>query len=181
MKNYNFKNIEGNGIINNEIHLMIAHHTLVNSSGVIPKISIYGLGSCVALILYDNENKIFSMSHILLPTNKNPNLEGSSKNPHKFADQSVRALIKEMQNHGAKIEKIKAIVVGGSQIFDNPINNLGTENVNTVKKELEAFKVKIEKEDCGGTKGRNVILDTRDKAIYLKTTLEEDYRKIILK
>ncbi len=180
MENYDFKNMVGNASANNEIHLLIAHHTLVNSSGLLPKISIYGLGSCVALVLYDKATNIFSMSHILLPTCRNSNFAISPKNAHKFADQSVRALIKELQNHGAKIENIRAIVVGGSQLFDNPINNIGTENVNVVKRELETFKVKIEMEDCGGTKGRNVILDTKEKIMYLKTTLEEDYKKIIL-
>ena len=59
-----------------EIVLPIGHYALVNSkyksSNAHIKISIYGLGSCIALILYDKKSQVSGMSHILLPK-ANPN------------------------------------------------------------------------------------------------------------
>ena len=55
---------------NGEVFLPIGHYFLTNCKNKLenkhPKVSIYGLGSCIALILVDFINKVCGMSHILL-------------------------------------------------------------------------------------------------------------------
>ena len=158
-----------------EITLPIAHYALI-SSNIKPKIVIYGLGSCIALILYDSQNKVFAMSHILLPhSDKNT----FPKFPHKFADSSVKDLMENMILNGAEKSNIKAVIVGGSKIFQNQINNVGTENIKAVKRELERLKIRISNEDVGGKRGRIIIYDTEENTVYSKTTGEENFRKIL--
>ena len=54
-----------------EISIPIGHFALEDTSkvtgSIYPKFIIYGLGSCVALILFDKKAKVNAMSHILLP------------------------------------------------------------------------------------------------------------------
>ena len=172
--------IEGtdrNGIIN----LPIGHFSIVNSRFKInklpPKLSIYGLGSCIALILCDFNSKICGMSHILLPRTTNKIITY----PHKYANLSAKLLVKELINHGAEREHIKAIVVGGSRIFNLDNNNMGFDNIGTTKEELRKLKIEIIKQDTGGSKGRIVIFDSKDFTLYIKTTGKNDYKKFTYK
>ena len=164
---------------NGEIYLPIGHYTIVNCKNRInkvdPKISIYGLGSCIALILFDYKNNVSGMSHILLPKsrqNKTINF------PHKYADLSAKLLIQELINHGAMRKNIKAIIVGGSKIFDLDENFMGINNTDAIKKELEKLEIKIIGENTGGSEGRAVVFDTKDFSVYVKSTRESNFKKI---
>lgn len=166
-----------------EIVLHIAHYVLINSDSILNlnpiKIMIYGLGSCIALILYDLENKIYAMSHILLPHSDHIKDNIKIRFPHKFADCSVKDLVENMINQGAESQNIKAVMVGGSKIFQNHFNDVGAENIKVVKSELERLKIRIIREDIGGKRGRIIIYDTKDNSVYVKPTGEEDYRKLL--
>lgn len=162
-----------------EIILPIGHYALVNSkykSNYLPiKISIYGLGSCIALILFDMKNKVSGMSHILLPK-ANPNKE--IKFPHKYADLSVKLLIKELLSHGAERKNMKAFIVGGSKIFDLDENIIGDDNAKIVKRQLKKFNIKIVNEDVGGSLGRVIIFDAYDYSVFVKSSDESEFRKL---
>ena len=58
-----------------EISIPIGHFAIKDTSkisgNIYPKFIIYGLGSCVALILFDKKAKVHAMSHILLPSFQN--------------------------------------------------------------------------------------------------------------
>jgi chemotaxis protein CheD len=167
---------------NEEIFLPIGHYFLTNcknrSERIHPKISIYGLGSCIALILVDFKNKVCGMSHILLPkAHKNKMINY----PHKYADLSLKFLVQELITHGAVKEYIKAIIVGGSKIFDLDENLMGINNTESIKQELDIFKISIIGEDTGGSEGRGVIFDTKDFTVSVKLTRERDYKKISYK
>jgi chemotaxis protein CheD len=162
-----------NGVIN----LPIGHYSIVNSrfqnNTLFPKLSIYGLGSCIALILCDFNKKICGMSHILLPKTSKRNINY----PHKYANLSVKLLMKELINRGAERENIRAIILGGSRIFDLDNNLTGIENIRATKAELENLKIEIIKEDTGGSRGRIVIFDTGDLSLCIKSTGENEYKK----
>jgi chemotaxis protein CheD len=164
-----------------EIFLPIGHYFITNcknkSINIFPKISIYGLGSCIALILMDFKNKVCGMSHILLPKAK---LNKRIDYPHKYADLSLQLLIKELLNYGAVKENITAVIVGGSRIFDLDENFMGIDNTKAIKQELENSNILLIGEDTGGSQGRCVIFDTKDFAVYLKFTKEKQYKKIVL-
>jgi chemotaxis protein CheD len=162
-----------NGVIN----LLIGHYSIVNNRSRInktpPKLSIYGLGSCIALILCDFNYKICGMSHILLPRTTKTTVTY----PHKYANLSATLLVQELINQGATREHIKAIIVGGSRIFNLDNNVMGFDNIGTIKEELKNLKIEIIKEDTGGSKGRIVIFDSKDFTLYIKSSGENDYQK----
>ena len=162
-----------------EIILPIGHYALINCKNKLdniqPKISIYGLGSCIALILFDYKKNVSGMSHILLPKVHNKII---IKFPHKYANLSAKTLTQDLISQGAAKENIRAIIVGGSTIFDSGHNIIGLDNTIVIKEELEKLKIKIIKEDTGGSKGRIVIFDTKDFSVYVKSTGKRDYLKI---
>ena len=162
-----------------EIFLPIGHYALFNCKNnplnESLKISIYGLGSCIALILFDCNKKVSGMSHILLPkAHKNNKTEF----PHKYADLSVKLLMKGLLELGANKENIQAIIVGGSKIFDLDENIIGIDNIKAIKSELGELRIKLIGEDTGGSKGRAVIFDTKDFSVYVKTTKENKFKKL---
>ena len=165
--------IDGNGVIN----LPIGHYAIINSKHrldkLYPKLSIYGLGSCIALILCDYLHNICGMSHILLPKTSKKII----KYPHKYGNLSARLLMQELINHGAERDNIKAIIVGGSRIFNFNYNIMGLDNIESIKEELNKLKIEIIKEDTGGTKGRIVIFDSKDFSLYFKSTGQNDFNK----
>ncbi len=164
-----------------EVFLPIGHYFITNCKNkpinLFPKISIYGLGSCIALILIDFKTKVCGMSHILLPKAR---LNKKIEYPHKYADLSLKLLFKELLNYGAAEKNIKAIIVGGSKIFDLDENFMGIDNTKAIKQELEKSNISVVGEDTGGSEGRGVIFDTKDFAVYVKLTKEKEYKKIIL-
>ena len=164
-----------------EISLPIGHYSIVNlksNKNFHPNIVINGLGSCIALILIDKINKVFGMTHILLPSydilyNKSP-----LRYPHKYADRAVIDLITQLEKEGAKKNNLKAIIIGGSKIFQNHHNNIGCENAEMVKKELHKYQIEILKEDIGGNSGRSVIFKTKLTSVLVRGTRQEKYKKI---
>lgn len=176
IKNYGqIKDFEGKS----EILLPIGHYIIINCknnpNNIQPKISIYGLGSCIALILFDHKNKVSGISHILLPRarkNKTTNF------PHKYADLSAKLLLQELMNYGAMKDEIKAILVGGSKIFDLKANIMGGDNIKAIKEELNLLKIDIIGEETGGFKGRVFKFDTKDFSVYVKSTGQRNYKKI---
>ena len=121
----------------------------------------YGLGSCVALVLWEPEKKIGGMAHILLPGTN------SQIPPHpgaKFAPSAVRNLVNEMKKMGAHPQKLVAKLVGGANMFPKKFNpeqefmgkNIGERNLLAVRKSLNELKIPILAEEVGGEKGRTI-------------------------
>jgi len=115
------------------------------------------------------------MSHILLPKAR---LNKTIDYPHKYADLSLKLLIQDLIKHGAVKENIMAIIVGGSKIFNLDENFMGIDNTKAIKEELVKLKIKVIGEDTGGSEGRGIIFDTKDFAVYVKLTREQNYKKI---
>lgn len=138
-------------------------------------IVIHGLGSCVALILYDLKNNVGGISHILLPNSRGKDAEY----PHKYANLAVPDLIKEIIKFGGNRQNLKAIILGGSNIFDDPNNLIGTENSEKIVKELEDFSIPIFRKDIGGKLGRVVILNTKNLHVLVKKTGEDNFEKLM--
>ena len=129
-----------------------------------------GLGSCVAIILYDPVARIGGVAHVLLP--KSPiKCDGEEK----YADTGTRKLVKEMLSHGAKKERLVAKLVGGAQMFPNlnlSIANIGRENSMIIRNILRELMIRIVAEDLGGNRGRSAYFDTSDGHITVKAAFE---------
>ncbi|MCK4380476.1 MAG: hypothetical protein KAW51_05000 [Candidatus Lokiarchaeota archaeon] len=165
---------------NKELIIPMGYYGLINSfdqNEAATKFIIPGLGSSIALILKDPVNNIFAMSHISLPSSSASKQGYHLLFPHTFIDTSVKDLYNDLIYHGANNSYITALIVGGAKLFLD-YDMTYQENINAIKKELEARKIEIIAEDLGGISERAIIYDTINDTLQVKKTWEFEYRSI---
>ncbi len=166
---------------NKELIIPMGYYGLINSfdqNEAATKFIIPGLGSSIALILKDPVNNIFAMSHISLPSSSASKQGYHLLFPHTFIDTSVKDLYNDLIYHGANNSYITALIVGGAKLFLD-YDMTYQENINAIKKELEARKIEIIAEDLGGISERAIIYDSINDTLQVKKTWEFEYRRII--
>jgi chemotaxis protein CheD len=121
------------------------------------------LGSCVAITIYDEVQKIGGMIHYILPENP------GGKKKEKYADTGIRLLLEKVLKSNAKIENLGAKMVGGAIMFEEFMgdveNSIGKRNVVKGKEILKELGVKLISEDTGGNHGRSVKFQLSDGKI----------------
>ncbi len=128
----------------------------------------YSLGSCIGLVIYDPVVKVGGMLHYMLPES-NIDEEKAKKNPYMFADTGIPSLFKETYKLGAKKQRMKIAVMGGSQILDQKgFFNIGKRNHTALRKMFFKNNVMINYEDVGGNSNRTVRLEIKTGDIYNK-------------
>ncbi len=130
-----------------------------------------GIGSCVAVALYDKNTRIGGLAHVLLPyIEESPD----TSNPARFTDVAVGMMIDEMERRGARAQDIRAKIFGGSNMFpeiisSNSTMDVGKRNILAVKGELKRHHIQIVASEVGGHIGRTVLFDTGDGSVIVKT------------
>lgn len=139
-----------------------------------------GIGSCVAVILYDKEAHIGGLAHVMLPESKDYvgriHNSRSIDNLTRYADIAIPKMIDDMEKAGANIKSIRAKIAGGAQMFPDikgDIGNVGIRNADAVKKSLKEKNIHIEAEDIGGNFGRSVRFDITTQKVSIKTIIGE--------
>lgn len=131
----------------------------------------YGLGSCVAVCLYDPVKKVSGMLHALLPNM--PMGEKLNGMPAKFVDQGIPMLLNEVMALGAQKPRLTVHICGGAHMLNSPgfkqALNIGERNVVAAKEGLYAAGLKIKAEAVGGNSGRTVKLYVASGLITVKT------------
>lgn len=133
----------------------IADMDVLKNEGVLVTI---GLGSCVGIALYDQAAKVGGLAHILLADSKQFKNRDGGINEAKFADTTIPLLLKKMEKIGAKKNRVKAKIAGGSRLFSFQNNELsvGDRNVMTTRKVLKELGIPLVAEDVGGNYGRSM-------------------------
>ncbi len=133
------------------------------------RLAALGLGSCVAIILYDPTSRVGAMGHIVLPSK---DLARDRSNAVKFADTAVPFLVGEMRRAGAHPDTINARLVGGACMFASLIPpgsiHVGKRNVNSCRAALETAGVPTVAEDVGAEHGRSVVFDVADGTVTVR-------------
>ncbi len=126
-----------------------------------------GLGSCVAVILYDPIVRTGGIVHVLLP-----HAPAICDREEKYADTGTRKLVREMNGHGAFRERMVAKLIGGAQMFpalNLAIANIGRENSMAVRNTLREYRIRIVAEDLEGNRGRSAYFDSATGQVTIKT------------
>ncbi|MCK5097557.1 MAG: chemotaxis protein CheD [Desulfobacteraceae bacterium] len=132
-----------------------------------------GIGSCIALTLYDSTIKVGGMAHIMLPCMQTAY---NKSKPNRFADAATKAIINQMEAKGALLQNIKAKIFGGANMFPNLFSDdselaVGKRNILAVKKELELNQIEIIAQEVGGDIGRTVLFDTLEGSVLVEQAL----------
>lgn len=153
------------------IHVKIGEIKTASATGVLYTI---GLGSCVAVALYDAREKVSGLAHVMLPERTTVAEAG----PGRFAPTAVAALIDMMVKAGARKRGMFARIIGGAAMFADVVPaegaSLGDRNVAAVKSALAKAGVPLRAEDVGGSYGRSVFFDATDGTIVIRAVRRDD-------
>ena len=117
-----------------------------------------GLGSCVAITVFDPVAKIGGMAHVVLPASRGKSGEKAGR----YADNAVPQLFETLRKRGAVASRMVINLVSGAQMSLAPgmgkAFKIGEENVAAVHAALKAEGLKPKAVETGGNKGRTVRL-----------------------
>jgi chemotaxis protein CheD len=149
-----------------EVRVNVADYA-VASGGMI---STIGLGSCVAIVLHDAGARVGGLAHVLLPSEA---MSRDRSNPAKFPATIVPIVLDEMHARGARLDRIRAKIVGGASMFGTALAaggvNIGDRNVAAVRDALAQAGVPIVAEDTGSNYGRSVYLFVDDGRVEVRS------------
>jgi chemotaxis protein CheD len=140
-------------VLLNEIVISVGSYMVSKNPSILTCI---GLGSCLAIALYDRNRRIGGLTHSMLPQYK----EGRDRsNPAKYVDTSIFLMVDDLIRMGSDKSSLNAKIVGGSQMFkfQNPgILDIGKRNIQIAKETLKREGIPLVASDIGGNKGRTI-------------------------
>jgi chemotaxis protein CheD len=155
-----------------DVRVKVADYAVRQGAHVITTI---GLGSCVAIALYDRDTQIGALAHILLPSQT---MSRETTNPAKFPETIVPLMLKEMHALGTRNARVSAKIVGGASMFGQLVNNtginVGERNVIATREALAAAGVPIIAEDTGLDYGRSVYFHLADGRLEVRSLKKGD-------
>ncbi|HEX2167947.1 MAG TPA: chemotaxis protein CheD [Longimicrobiales bacterium] len=134
-----------------------------------------GLGSCVAIALYDPRARIGGLAHAMLP---HPDTGRRDAPPGRFATTAVASLVEMMETRGASRKRLHARLAGGASMFRDILDReglkLGRRNVDAAHDALESIGIAVQAEDVLGSYGRSVFLRTTDGQLLVTSVNHDD-------
>jgi chemotaxis protein CheD len=129
-----------------------------------------GLGSCVAVALWDPAHRVGGLAHMLLPS---PSLARDRSNPAKFPETAVPLLVGELEKLGGDRRRMKARLVGGASMFASlsppGTPHMGERNVLATRTALAEAHIPVVGEDTGGSHGRSVYFFCPDGRLEVRS------------
>jgi chemotaxis protein CheD len=120
----------------------------------------YGLGSCLAIALYDPGVRIGGLVHSLLPRRRSD--DHLSVAP-KYVDAAIRLMVAELTRSGAAAERLQAKIAGGANMFETDfvtlMHSIGVRNARSARETLRELGIPLAGEEVGGNRGRTVAFD----------------------
>jgi len=156
-----------------EVRVKVADYAVRKGGHVIATI---GLGSCVAIALYDRDAKIGALAHILLPSKS---MSRETGNPAKFPETIVPVMLAEMRQLGSSPSaRISAKIIGGASMFGQLVSgtgiNVGERNVLATREVLAAANIPLLAEDTGLDYGRSVYFYIDDGRVEVRSLKKGD-------
>ncbi|WP_169714832.1 chemotaxis protein CheD [Spirochaeta cellobiosiphila] len=128
------------------------------------------LGSCVSVILHDNQTGTSGINHFVSPLGNR-----DVPNPLRYGNLSIPELINRFSQSGSSLYNIEARVFGGSNRPDmNESLCVGLKNAQIAFQLLKERGITVIEQDTEGCKGRELLYHTGEDKLewrYLNTCL----------
>lgn len=150
-----------------EIIIGIGDFQISNDTNSVLK--TFALGSCVAVVIYDNQTHTGGMIHIAL-SNSKVNEEKSRSKPGYFANTGIPAIVNAFKKADSTFDPSKCTIklIGGASVLnDEDFFNIGKTNIETTRRILKEYGFKIHKEDVGGKISRTVSLSIENGKVII--------------
>lgn len=132
------------------------------------RLSTIGLGSCVAVTIYDPVVRVGAMLHFQLADSTQDG-ERARRQPYLYGDSGIAALAAAAHAHGALVPRSRVTVAGGAQMIVNVASaQIGKRNVLAARKALWKAGYLIELEAVGGSLSRSVSLDVASGDVLIR-------------
>lgn len=129
-----------------------------------------GLGSCVAILLYDRVARVAGLAHVLLPSLA---LSRDDPNAAKFPQTAIPHLMDLMGREGASPRRMTGRLVGGARMFASLAApgtiQMGERNVVACRQVLHSQGIPLVGEAVGGDFGRTVKLRAADGTVEVSS------------
>jgi chemotaxis protein CheD len=139
------------------------------SSSANAVLTCIGLGSCIAVCIYDRLAKVGGMVHVVLPRRDGP----EDNNPGRYANIAVPHLLDLVFKNGGMKNRLTVKIAGGAQMTMAPglrdTFKTGERNLAEVKAALEKENVSLASADVGGHMGRTVKMYIDSGKVTVKT------------
>ncbi len=123
-----------------------------------------GVGSCVAVSLWDPDQQLGGLAHVPLPR---CGVEGGP--PSSFVDAALGQLRSLLVGAGAREDALEAKAAGGASLLRSAAPSqstpIGLQNVEALYQILEALGIPLVASDLGGESARSVTFDTASGAV----------------
>jgi chemotaxis protein CheD len=136
------------------------------SRGARDMIVTHALGSCIGIAIYDPSAAVGGILHYMLPLST-VDAEKARCNPLIFGDTGIPRLFHEAYKLGAKKEKLRVVMAGGAQVFENrDFFDIGKRNTIIARKLFWKNNVLIAAENVGGNAPRTMYLEIGTGVTY---------------
>ena len=151
-----------------DVRVKVADYAVRRGSDILATI---GLGSCVAIALYERDSRTGGLAHILLPS---MSMSRETSNPAKFPETIVPIMLSEMRALGmASGARVYAKIAGGASMFGQLVNgtgiNVGERNIAATKEALASAGIQLVGEDTGLDYGRSVYFHLTDGRMEVRS------------
>lgn len=138
------------------------------------------LGSCVAICIYCEKQKVYAMSHCLLAkriATVDPELPG------RHVPNAIDAMLIEMQQEGISRKMLQGMVIGGGNVSTRPsgdsIFDVGHANAQAAMQELFRQHIAVSHTDTGGNLARQLEIHCKNGDISVRTLEKNSYAERI--
>lgn len=122
------------------------------------------LGSCVAVCLWDNVNRMGGMNHFMLPL-----WNGEGLATPKYGNIAMEKLLERILETGCRRQYLVAKVFGGANIngTGREAFMIGDRNATLALETLDEWKIPVMASDLGGRVGRKIIMNTATGVVLM--------------
>lgn len=137
------------------------------------ELKTYGLGSCIAITMYDKFQRIAGMLHVAYPESST-NSKKAKDLPGYFVDTGLPIFLGEMKKLNVQRKDVWVNLIGGASIMDeNERFNIGKRNILAVKRTLWKAGLGVLKEDTGGVISRTVSISAGTGEVTITSGAEK--------
>jgi chemotaxis protein CheD len=129
--------------------------------------NLLGIGTCLAIFMYDLKKRQYGMAHAMLPTYRDFEYKFRNQSPGRYTDLAIRTLIDMFLMKGSRKSDLNVKLVGGGQIFQD-LHMIGERNINMAVKTLKEEQIELVAHDMGSNIGRSVLIFNPDGTMLIR-------------
>ena len=117
---------------------------------------VSALGSCIAVMVLDREQKVGGIAHVMLPGQAAPAKTGVR---HRYAVDAVSELLERLLALGSRMSDLTVCLAGGGNVLEREQDLICTRNIASVTEVITEKGLAVAASSLGGTRRRRVKLD----------------------